>query len=216
MVKFLRQEEVVQFWDKRHSLMNEYSGGDKGLSDSENYEFYVHRLNCILGIIRKNFYGVRHLDILDAGCGKGLFARGFYLAGYKPVGVDSSEFAINECRKNIPQCVFECQDLAKFDINKTFDVAVCIDVLFHIVDDAVWRKVLERIAHALRYDGIMIVSDANFANKITRLGKNGYIVYRNEEYYKEVMLDMGFELCRVIPYNIFSNQNRFMVFRRLR
>ncbi len=43
----------VAFWEKRHANFDPWrSGGDRGLSQEENYEFYAYRLGRIIELIQ--------------------------------------------------------------------------------------------------------------------------------------------------------------------
>ncbi|RAX51691.1 class I SAM-dependent methyltransferase [Helicobacter sp. 11-8110] len=212
----MKQNDLVDFWNRRHEKLGLYSGGDKGISDFENFEFYIHRLSIALKLIGKYNIWKRPLDILDAGCGKGFFSNGFLSAGYSVAGIDSSLSAINFCKDKYPQIFFQQCELNNFFLPKSFDVIVCIDVMFHIVENILWENSVKNLAYHAKNNSIIIISDfVDAVDDENEIGdKVKYIKYRNKKKYTRVLEAFGFLLQEVIPYNILSNKNSFMIFQR--
>ncbi len=212
----MMQNNLIDFWNQRHEKLGLYSGGDKGISDFENFEFYIHRLSIILKLISKYNVGKRPLDILDAGCGKGFFSNGLFSSGYIVTGIDSSLSAISFCKENYPKIFFKQDNLDNFILNKAFDVVVCIDVMFHIVEDNLWENSVKNLAYHVKNNSIIIISDfADATDNENEIGsKVKYIKYRNKKKYITILERFGFLLQEVIPYNILSNKNSFMIFQR--
>jgi len=103
-----------------------------------------------------------NLQVLDAGCGHGLFS--FWLAQQMPgsaiVGMDISEDEIDYARQmvltsqlhNLSFHRTDLRDLSQYREN--FDLILCLDVLEHIVED---EKVLMSLNEALKSDGQLII-----------------------------------------------------------
>lgn len=210
------KNNLIDFWNQRHGKLGLYSGGDKGISNYENFEFYIHRLSMILKLINKYYIGKKSLEVLDAGCGKGFFSNGLFSSGYIVSGIDSSVNAISFCKENYPEIFFKQDDLDNFVLNKAFDVVVCIDVMFHIVEDNLWEKSVKNLAYHAKNNSIIIISDyIDAVDSEKTIGeKIKYIKYRNKKRYSKVLEPFGFFLKNVVPYNILSNKNSFMVFHR--
>ncbi|HED5352297.1 TPA: class I SAM-dependent methyltransferase [Campylobacter jejuni] len=210
------KNNLIDFWNQRHENLGLYSGGDKGISDCENFEFYIHRLSMILKLISKYYIGKKSLEILDAGCGKGFFSNGLFSSGYVVSGIDSSVNAISFCKENYPGIFFKQENLDNFILDKAFDVIVCIDVMFHIVEDILWEKSVKNLAYHAKNNSIIIISDYIDAsdNEKTIGQKIKYIKYRNVKKYGEILKSFGFFLKNTVSYDILSNKNSFMVFQR--
>lgn len=100
--------------------------------------------------------------LLDAGCGFGQYDR-FILSRFENVLVDSVDvkkdylrdnehyFAEDVSRNRIR---FYYADLLQFDTDRTFDMAICIDVLEHIEEDV---KVMRSISNTLRSGGFFLM-----------------------------------------------------------
>ena len=70
-------------------------------------------------------------DLLDAGCGSGIFSRELVLRGFNVTGVDLDEDAIENCNNGMKQLNLDCtivkesiMDLKSFK-DETFDVVIC-------------------------------------------------------------------------------------------
>ena len=205
-------EDPIEFWETRHASVNEWqAGGDRALSLSRNRAFYSHRLGLLVGIIDYYFYR-SSLRILDAGCGKGWFTGQLVLQGHDVHGVDSSSKAIEICRRHRPGSYTQGR-LSDFASAELFDVIYSIDVLFHILDDREWSNSLARLVSLLSVDGLLVVTDDPRAERYL-LGD--YIVHRSLGEYRSLLEPMGLRLIEQLPYRYAGNQNRFLVFRRLR
>lgn len=211
-------EDPRSFWDSRHRTFEDLAaGGDKGLSEGENYEFYVVRLGRLIELLRRHLEVERPFRLLDAGCGRGYFTDGLSRAGHDVVGIDFSEHAIAEARSHC-RGRFEVGELhrigphgALHETGTAFDAVFSIDVLFHIVDDALWSETLRQLASAVRTLGVLILTDAYRAE---RFQLSDYIVHRSADEYRVELRKHGFGLVEVLPYAFGSNPNRFAVFRR--
>lgn len=87
-------------------------------------------------------------NLLDAGCGFGQYDR-FILSHFKNVKVDSVDVKKDYLNDNAhyfekdvnqDRIRFYYADLLQFETDKTFDMAICIDVLEHIEEDVLAMK----------------------------------------------------------------------------
>jgi ubiquinone/menaquinone biosynthesis C-methylase UbiE len=85
----------------------------------KNYRQEVDRL---LGIIRARVPEAK--TILDVACGTGEHLR--YLPDFDRTGVDLDPKLLWVARKKLPDVAFILADMRAFDLNKQFDVAVCL------------------------------------------------------------------------------------------
>ena len=71
--------------------------------------------------------------LMDAGCGAGVATRVFEYLHHQTVGVDISATAIDEAQQK-SQEEYVCCALCDYRAPDRFDVILCLDVLFHIVN----------------------------------------------------------------------------------
>ncbi len=98
----------------------------------------------------------KNSKVLDIGCSSGIFLKDLESLGFKNenlFGVDISDAAIENCRKNgIPNSfVMDAQNIT---LNETFDIIVASDCLEHLEDDT---KALKNWNSLLKIGGTMYV-----------------------------------------------------------
>jgi 2-polyprenyl-3-methyl-5-hydroxy-6-metoxy-1,4-benzoquinol methylase len=203
--------DPIRFWDQRHGDLDAWrSGGDRGLSAEENYEFYAFRLGRIIELVRRHSGSDRGQHVLDAGCGRGHMTEWLSKCGHAVTGVDSSQSAVDWAITTYgPK--FEVASLDGFRPRSLFDVVLCLDVLFHILDDDVWRASLGNLTRAAHAESTLIVTDAL---RPERFVLGNYIVHRALGEYDELLASRGFKRVELQPYAFGSNPNQFAVYRR--
>jgi len=204
-------EDPIGFWEQRHAALDPWaSGGDRGLSTAENHEFYAFRLGRIIELVRRHAGSERGRRILDAGCGRGHFTDGMRRCGHRVTGIDTSATAIAWATENYGPH-FQQSSLHEYRPRSLFDVVLCIDVLFHVLDDELWRASLEAFGRAAAAESFLLITDA-FGPRRFPLGN--YIVHRSADEYDRVLLDLDFRRCELIPYHFGSNPNQFAAYCR--
>lgn len=204
-------DDPISFWDKRHQALDPWrSGGDRGLTPDENREFYALRLAQLIRLIRRHHSCDRALQILDAGCGRGHLTASLSDAGHDVVGVDSSESAIAQARRDFRH-EFVVHDLSTYSAPTVFNVIVCMDVLFHVLDDDVWRACVSTLARCGAVEATLIIADRFGAG---RQVKHDYIVHRTADEYDAVLGPHGYRRCALEPYEFGTNPNAFAVYKR--
>lgn len=207
-----KELNVIAFWNERHERLNNLkSGGDRGITNYENYEFYIHRISQILKFISKIFLGQRPLNILDAGCGKGIFTESLLNAGYKVDSIDPSKSAIVHAQETSAKGNFKVTTIDNFNANKLYDVIICIDVLFHILDDEIWKKTLLKFIEIIKNNGVIILTDS-LGSERNYLGD--YIIHRSLDEYLKFFRMYDFDIYDIVPYDFGINSNKFLVLKR--
>lgn len=126
----------------------------------------------VLNGLKKEFNQKKSIQILDAGNGFGQYDR-FLLKAFPNasiLAVDVKNDYLADCEfyfeKEIKEnrIVFQVQDLLEMNIKEErFDLAVCVDVLEHIVDDV---KVIQNCANRLKPGGYFLMhSPSHFAEE---------------------------------------------------
>ena len=207
-------DEAIAFWDERHLQHGQLlSGGDLTYDPSTNEGFYAMRLGRLLDIIGASASAVAPLRLLDAGCGKGWFARALTRCGHQVDGIDTSEAAIEEClRLAVGSDRYMVSRLDAWAPTCLYDAVVAIDVLFHLMDDGVWRDSVVNLAALVRLRGLLVLADHD-AEADHLWGD--YQVTRSRQGYLDVVQPLGFRYLGFHPYRFRDNAAGFHVFRRI-
>ena len=194
--------EALEYWERRHREQDELaSGGDIGLSTEANEAFYAQRLGLLLKVIGGPGDPLAPPSVLDAGCGRGFFAAQLRRFGYEVTGVDGSPTAVRLAAATNPGPRYIVGELDSFWLPDRFDIAIVIDVLFHITDDAAFEASLARVGAHVHRGGRLVIAERELAERV-QLGD--YIVHRPVDEYLSV-LGGEFSLVDVTPYDFPGN-----------
>lgn len=106
--------------------------------------------------------------LLDIGCGSGAFTIGAALRGYQSLGLSWDVRNQNVATERARMCKadkveFEIQDIRRLhertDLAAKFDVAICCEVIEHIIDDT---KLMRDAALCLKPEGRLLLTTPNF------------------------------------------------------
>jgi 2-polyprenyl-3-methyl-5-hydroxy-6-metoxy-1,4-benzoquinol methylase len=207
----LSREEAIRYWDHRHRKEGDLrSGGHVGWDTAANEAFYLRRTALLLEIIGDRVGQEDRIVALDAGCGKGRFARALTACGLIVDGIDASPEAIAQCREQ-GEGRYEVARLAEFRNAYLYDVVYTVDVLFHILEDEDWEASLRNLASLVRLTGRLILADEGGE---VRRPASTYIVHRPTAAYSEVLGPLGFAFQDFRPYDFRDNAVGFLTFVR--
>jgi len=106
-------------------------------------------------------------------------------------------------------------ELSEFRGWRRYGVAMCIDVLFHIMNDLDWHKALSNLEDMVVEDGYLLIQDA-LAEVPVKVGdpERTHVNFRTEDAYREAL--NGWELLEHDSYRLPAEGSRkdLMVFRR--
>jgi len=131
----------------------------KNFFENQNtHWWYLGMREINTSLLKKYLPKKKNLRILDAGCGTG--AALLYLKNFgKTIGIDISPEALKYARK--------IGRVKKGDIsalpfkNESFDLVVCLDVIYHLwVRD--YQKVLKEFNRVLKKDGLLLLREPAF------------------------------------------------------
>jgi SAM-dependent methyltransferase len=151
----------VTYWRNRYGRFEEslIAPGCVELDESANEVDYEAKWTHIEAAVRRAGEP-RGKALLDAGCGLGIFTRRFLALGYTVSAVDFAENAVAGARRRIGDSVtWHVATLGEFSPGRTFDLVVCIDVLFHITDDALHRQAVANLAGLTAPGGTLVIQD---------------------------------------------------------
>lgn len=113
----------------------------------------------------------RYRDMLDLGCGPGLYAEKFYDRGYNVTGVDFSERSVNYARstavKNGKKINYVLQNYLSIDYENAFDAAMIISYDFCVLSKSNRELLLKKVHKALRPGGKFIFDVTTVKNLVT-------------------------------------------------
>ena len=116
-----------------------------------------------------NSFSVRKSNLLDVGCGEGLFLEIAKENGWDVTGTEISGFAAKYGRDNLGLNIFEGEVMDAGFPDKTFDAITMWHVLEHTRNPMTILKEIKRI---IKDNGVFILAVPNLDNKIMQ------IVYR--------------------------------------
>ncbi|GAA3305174.1 class I SAM-dependent methyltransferase [Streptomyces cinereospinus] len=201
-------------WDTRHRVHDDLaSGGHTGLDRAGNEIFYAVRLGALLPLIGDVSDGAAPLFVLDAGCGKGHFARALARCGHRVDAFDVSEEAVAHARARGGGPRWAVASLDEWRSPWPYDVVLCVDVLFHLLDDAEWAAGLRNLASLVRLTGRLILTDEDPG---TRRPRGEHILHRPAAEYTGLLAPLGLRHTLFTPYGFRENEVGFHVFTRTR
>ena len=181
-----------QYWVDRHrNLRHRLAAvGDISSSEERNLELYALKKRRVAALLTEmGTLDLRGRSVLDAGCGIGMLAEIFYVLGAERIGgLDASPEAIEEASHRCPEGRFEVASLLDFDLGERFDLVFCVDVLYHVVDDANWRLALGRLAAHVGDGGSLVLLDQH---RDDRFSPAEHVQFRTLAMYAEALGELG-------------------------
>ncbi|MFH1521523.1 MAG: class I SAM-dependent methyltransferase [archaeon] len=157
-------------------------------------------------------YEGQNKKIVDLGCGKGTYAIELAKSGKSVNGINISEEDVIVARKRcedfmVNNCFFEVDDLRELgkrkDLFGKFDVAICSEVIEHILND---KKLLKDINKILVDGGALLLTtpfykEAHLNNNLLKEIEDGGHVREgyNLQTLKKLLKESGF-ICEDIGY----------------
>jgi 2-polyprenyl-3-methyl-5-hydroxy-6-metoxy-1,4-benzoquinol methylase len=206
-------DEALKFWDRRHQVQGELrSGGDLTYDHATNEVFYALRLGRLIDILGLATAPVWQRHLLDAGCGKGFFARGMGRFGHRVDGIDGSPHAIEECRSlGGPNETYEVSTLAGWAPAHQYDAVYSVDVAFHIMDDDEWDASMRNLGSLVKLGGqLLVVDHVTDADKVWQ----NYQKTRAYSSYDALFGGEGFSRTGFVQYGFLGSPAGFHVFTR--
>jgi len=141
------------------------SDNDMASRSNEKIELIVDWIQQMLG---KN-----NIDILDLGCGPGLYAERFAIKGHKVTGIDFSENSIKYAKKSAAENNLNIEyiqmDYRELKIIEKYDLAVLIYLDFCVLNPDDAKNVLKNIYRSLKPEGMLlldVINERNIDSKI--------------------------------------------------
>jgi len=172
-----------KYWEKRYS-----TGGNSGCgSYNELAEFKAEIIN--------NFVSENDVStVIEFGCGDG---NQLELAKYKAyLGLDVSNTIINLCKEKFSSDPTKSFKLVSEYNGETAELAMSLDVIFHLIEDKVYHDYMKRLFSAA--EQYVIFCSSNFDDK--KFGKYWGSHFKNRKFTKWMEKNItDWSLVKLIP-----------------
>ena len=168
----------------------------------QNHWWFLGKKKIVFSMLDKYLKKNRNLKILDIGCGTGAVMKNLQKYG-EVYGIDSSNDAIEFCKKRGLKNVKVGNAMNLPFSNNTFDLITCLDVLYHkgISNDNVVIKEMFRVC---KKGGISLITDAAC---MALRSKHDTALHTRERYYKKKLKAKvkkeGFLIKKISYFNFF-------------
>ncbi len=166
------------------------SSNDMASRSDEKIELLV---NWILSRMKN-----RGMNILDLGCGPGLYAEKFAKLGHHVTGIDFSKTSIGYAKsiaaKNQSGVEYFCDDYLKLEYKNKFDLVILIYLDFCVLKPDERKILLNNVYASLKRGGVFVFDVINSKNIAEKILKQSWEVstkgfWKNEPY---IVLNDGY------------------------
>jgi len=152
--------DASRYWRDRFSKHGTSlrGAGDEGLDKEENERAYNAAAETFKQLIAASGIEFGTGRTLEIGCGPGFYTRLLVSQGAQNlVAYDITDVLFDELRAELPGVEFRKADITQTRVDGTFDRALMIDVLEHVVNDQKFTDALRNVADAVAPDGRFVV-----------------------------------------------------------
>ena len=118
-------------------------------------------------------FGENRNDVLDLGCGPGLYCQRFARLGYRVTGLDYSpnsiDYAVAGAARDNLAIDYRCMNYLELDMENRYDLAILIYCDLGVLPPGDRDRLLARIHRALRPGGVLIFNALN-PKSLTSMG----------------------------------------------
>ncbi len=133
------------------------------------YDFLENkkRISEEINFLAKHLKRAKARNILDVGCGTGIYLVGLKKKGFDVEGLDLSESMLKEVKKKDSKIKLYNQNMSSFKISKKYDSILCLSsTLAALPNFSLIKKTLKNIFNHLTPDGIFILDLPNHSVEI--------------------------------------------------
>lgn len=181
-----------RYWEERLTRNFDLTrAGHANLGPRYNAMLYRLKRDALDRAFHASRVEVGGAKVLDVGCGTGFYTGYFSEKGAaKYIGIDLTKVSVMRLRQAYPAFSFSQMDISteRLASGETFDIVLCADVLFHIIDDNGFEAAIRNMSAAIVPGGILVVSDF-FSPVATRLAEHVHLRSRRE--YWQVFQEVG-------------------------
>lgn len=192
LLKFMERPSLFAagtdvFWNDEHiskGLLEAHLNPDTD-GASRNLSF----LDKSADWIAQNISPKQYVNLLDLGCGPGLYAERFKKAGYKVTGIDFSKRSITYAKEqtqiNKSDITYFNQNYLTIDYNNEFDVITLIYCDFGALSTKDRHSLLKKIYQALKPNGRFVLDVFTTAVYKNKDESHSWQYYKNGGFWSE-------------------------------
>jgi SAM-dependent methyltransferase len=161
--------------------------GHRAMGHAYNGEIYARRIEALESMLQRHVgKPPEALRVLDIGCGSGIYTGFWQARGVRDyTGLDISAGTIDHLGEAYPGYRFVHADVSEalpdaIDDGKSFDVITVFDVLYHIVDDQMFRSAIANLGGLIAGEGKLFIMDS-LCHKDYQF--SDHVIYRARERY---------------------------------
>lgn len=191
------------FWDDAHisKYMLEAHLAPEVESASRKLSFIQKSVDWIANMCNRQ----EKKNLLDLGCGPGIYAELFYKASFNVTGIDFSkrsiEYATQSATENQMQINYIYQNYLEINYDNIFDVVTLVYCDFGVLSPVDRQLLLKKIKKALKKDGVLILDG------FTNLNLNNFSERQSIKYHDNGFWSDKPHVCIENSYLYFDTQN---------
>jgi hypothetical protein len=189
-----------EYWDTRYKNKGNSGRGSRGL-----LRFWKWR-------IIKRYLNINEASVIDVGCGDLAFWGEKSCNKYTGIDISPTIIEINKNKK--PNWEFIVGNAETFQKMPAAEVVFCFDILFHILNDQVYKKILDNLViYSNKYVFVYTWKTNPFEPEIE---DGTYQMYRDFEKYVPLFQKSGFQLIeRKDPPKYIDKYGAMWIFRKI-
>jgi len=154
----------------REHLAQDHDAASRGKIKIKKHVDWIHR----------HVLGEKPTNILDLGCGPGLYAAPFTKLGHTYTGIDFSPACIDFARKNAPKgCTYQLGDIRSADYGSGYGLVLYIFGALNIVPRQDARSILKKAYTDLNPGGILLL-EVSTLDAVDQIGNQPSMWYSAE------------------------------------
>jgi len=185
--------DLKSYWDDRIESGDRYSSIGR-ISYPKEVNRYAKNIakEPIQQACDNNDLDLKGQQVLDSGCGTGIYSKFYSDLGAEVTGFDFSESAIREIHKQGIPGNYSVQKLPDVGYtNDQFDFTHSFSVLYHILDDTEWEKSIHQLARVTKTTGHILLR-IEWTDEPGRASE--HYKQRSRSEYKRVFNELGLEI----------------------
>jgi SAM-dependent methyltransferase len=217
----LQYYDAHRFWEETLVSRFDLTGVGHGAYGHRYNEFlYRAKIRAFFAALERNHLSMTEKSVLDIGCGIGVFteiARKLGCGRY--VGVDIADVVVDRMHRRYPYLDFRALDVSR-PLHAgalpapSFDIVLCLDVIYHVVDPSMFAQALETIWSLVAPGGFLLLNDSFWKEDLIPGGTledqvSGVVphvrFHKRADYERELFRRHDIELLDMVPmYYLFN------------
>lgn len=192
-------DDSKTFWERRIATYGRHrSVGTNNDTESVNRARKEALFDSIRTLVdNSRIEGLGGMELLDAGCGTGIYADYLAERGGDVHAFDFSRAAVGRASETDTTVSYTQGTVTDIPYRADrFDISFCLSVLYHLVDDEDWTAAIRELCRVIKPGGHLVLR-VNWEER--RFGDGDHFQERPRSEYLSELSDHGFELRDVVP-----------------